>query len=92
MPLSDYPADLMFIGYYIQEQDAGSVFDRSAFSQDLFDMYDVEIVAASARVTRPIALTPAVRATMALIAANAQGGIVEQAHAAVAAYVTFRGV
>jgi hypothetical protein len=90
--MSDYPDDLILIGYFVQNQDPGTIADRDQFSQDLFDMFDAEIVAAAAGVAPPINLTPDVRAMMALLAAHSPGGTVAQAHHAVAAYVAFRGV
>jgi hypothetical protein len=89
---SDYPPELILIGYYIQNQDPGTTAQRSQFSQDLFDMFNGEIVTAAGGVAPPIGLTPQLRASLAMMAAHAPGGISQQAQTAVAAYVAFRGV
>ena len=33
MPISDYPSKVILVGYFIQEQEAGSVEERADFSR-----------------------------------------------------------
>ncbi len=92
MAVSDYPLDLILIGYFVQEQDAGTSTKRAAFGQSLYDLYDDTIVASGSAVNPPVSLDARTRATIALMAAHAPGHPQQQAQSAVAAYVTFRGV
>ncbi len=64
---SDYTPELILIGYYIQNQDPGTTAKRLQFSQDLFDMFDDEVGTAAAPVAPPIALTPQLRASLAMM-------------------------
>jgi hypothetical protein len=91
--MSDYPDALIVIGYFVQNQDVGTSATRRQFSNDLFGLYNARIIQFSNGVQPPLDLSPSMRATIALMAANSEGGDPdEQAQEAVAQYVSFRGV
>ena len=92
MPVSDYSSRIVLIGYFIQKGKAGSAAERAQWSQELYDRYDGDIIAACAGVAPPLDPSPEERSIMAVIAAHAVGNSGEQAQEAVAVYVTFRGV
>lgn len=93
MAVSDYPGRTMLLGFYFENQDAGTKAQREQFSQELFDDFDAPIVAACAAVTPPLDPSARVRATIAVIARNAPGGNKGvKARRAVQAYLTFRGL
>ena len=90
---SDYPGRTVLIGFFIENQEAGTRDERLQFSNDLFDAFDAHIVAACAAVAPPIDPTPRIRASIALMAQHAVGSNNKiKAGRAVRAYVMFRGV
>jgi len=92
MPTSDYPGRTMLVGFFFENQSAGTAAQRQQFSQELFDKFDAPIVAACAAATPPLDPSPDVRAAIAVMAQNAPGGNNGvKARRAVAAYLTFRG-
>ena len=89
---SDYPGRTVLIGYFVENQDAGTVQDREQFSDDLFDSFDAHIVEACAEAQPPLDPSPRIRAAIAVMAQNAPGSNKRvKARRAVQAYLTFRG-
>jgi hypothetical protein len=88
---SDYPGRTMLVGYFIENQEAGSDAERQQFSNDLFDAFDAHIVKACAAATPPLDPTPRIRASIALMAQHATGTNKVKAGRAVQAYLEFRG-
>ena len=93
MAVSDYPSKLVLVGFFIQEQKAGSTEQRERFGQEIFDRYDHHILAACAAATPPLDdPSPEARALMAVMATKAKGGTrKKQAENAVEAYLIHRG-
>jgi hypothetical protein len=93
MPVSDYPSKVILVGYFLKEQEAGSVEARGEFSQELFDKFDKHITAACEAAVPPLAdPSPEARALMAVMARHAKGGTNERrAGNAVEAYLIHRG-
>jgi hypothetical protein len=93
MAVSDYPSKLVLVGFFVQEQEAGSTEDRDAFSQEIFDRYDHHIVAACRAAEPPLPDPSAeARALMAIMAEHAKGGTPKRrAENAVEAYLIHRG-
>jgi len=93
MPVSDYPSKIILVGYFIQEQEAGSVDERDEFSQEIFDRYNAHIEAACAAATPPlVAPSPEARALMAVMAEHAKGSTNKRrAENAVEGYLIHRG-
>ena len=93
MAVSDYPSKLVLVGYFLQEQEAGSVEKRDKFSQEIFDRYNDHIKAACAAATPPLVDPSAeARALMALMATGAKGGTNKRrAENAVEGYLIHRG-
>jgi hypothetical protein len=93
MPVSDYPSKVILVGYFIQEQEAGSVEERDEFNQELFDKFDRHIRAACEAAEPPLEdPSPEARALMAVMALHAKGGTNERrAGRAVEAYLIHRG-
>jgi hypothetical protein len=93
MPVSDYPSKVILVGYFIQEQEAGTTEERDEFNQELFDKFDRHIVAACAAAEPPLEDPSAeARALMAVMAQHARGGTNERrAGNAVQAYLIHRG-
>ena len=90
---SDYPGRTVLVGFFIQNQKAGTPSERQQFSNDLFDSFDAHIVKACAAATPPIDPTPRIRASIALMAQHAVGGNNKiRAGRAVQAYLEFRGL
>jgi hypothetical protein len=92
MAVSDYPGRTVLLGFFFENQEAGTAADREQFSQEVFDKFDAHIVAACAAATPPLDPTARIRATIAVMAQNAPGsnnGV--KARRAVQAYLTFRG-
>jgi hypothetical protein len=90
---SDYPGRTVLLGYFIENQDAGTAAKRQQFSDDLFDSFDAHIVKACAAVSPPIDPSPRIRATIAVMAQNAKGANDKiRSVRAVQAYLTFRGL
>jgi hypothetical protein len=89
---SDYPGRTVLVGYFIENQEAGTVAERQQFSNDLFDAFNVHIVNACAAATPPLDPTPRIRASIALMAQHANGANNKiRAGRAVQAYLEFRG-
>jgi hypothetical protein len=62
------------IGFFVQEQKAGDTADREEFSQEIFDRYDADIVAACNAAEPPLPDPSAeARALMAIMAEHAKG-------------------
>jgi len=93
MPASDYPSKVILVGYFIQEQEAGTTEERDEFDQELFDKFDKHIKAACAAAQPPLeGPSPEARALMAVMALHARGGTNERrAGNAVQAYLIHRG-
>ena len=93
MPASDYPSKVILVGYFIQEQEAGTAEERDEFNQELFDKFDKHIKAACAAAQPPLVdPSPEARALMAVMALHARGSTNERrAGNAVAAYLVHRG-
>ena len=90
---SDYPPSIVALGFYIQNQTAGTQPERDAFGEELFDAYDAHIVNAWARIQPAEALSRHARALQAVMALNSAGGSLRaQALAAVRAFQVIRGV
>jgi hypothetical protein len=92
MAVSDYPGRTVLLGFFFENQEAGTAADRAQFSQEIFDKFDAPIVAACAAATPPLDPTARIRATIAVLAQNAPGsnnGV--KARRAVQAYLAFRG-
>ena len=93
MSVTDYPSRIVLVGYFIQEQDAGTIEERQEFSQEIFDRYNAHIIAACAAAEPPL-LDPSAeaRALMAIMAEHAKGGTARRrAGHAVEAYLVHRG-
>ena len=88
---SDYPSKIVLVGFFIQEQEAGTTEERAQFSQEIFDDYDDHIVEACAAATPPLDPSAEARALMAIMALHAPGNKKKQAQNAVAAYLVHRG-
>lgn len=87
---SDYPSKFMILGYFIDNQDAGTGEERATWADDLFDRYDQHIVDAckGTPVEDPSAEARAIMAIMALNAPGSQAA--KKAKNAAAAYVAYR--
>ena len=87
---SDYPSKFIILGYFIDNQVAGSGEERAAWAEDLFERYDQHIVEACKGT--PVEDSSAeARAIMAIMALNAPGSqAAKKAKNAVAAYVAYR--
>jgi len=89
----DYPTDIVGLGYFVQNQQAGSKAELDAFGQELFDAYNQFIVDAWGGITPPLAEpSNGARGVQAVMAHNAAGTNKEQALAAVKAYQIIRGL
>ena len=87
---SDYLAKFVLIGYFQQNQNAGSKLERDRFSEDIFARYDHHIVDAAQQAG--IELSEESRSIMAVLASMAPGGSAKtRAGNAVAAYFEYRG-
>ena len=93
MAQSDYPGRTMLVGFFVERQSAGTLEQRQAYSQELFDKFNHHIVealeAADPAIEDPSAR---VRASIAVMAQNAPGsnnGV--KARRAVKAYLDFKG-
>jgi hypothetical protein len=90
---SDYPGRTVLVGYFIENQEAGTAAKRQQFSNDLFEAFDAHIVKACASATPQIDPTPRIRASIALMAQHAKGSNNKiKSGRAVAAYLEFRGL
>jgi hypothetical protein len=90
---SDYPGRTVLVGYFIENQEAGSAAERQQFSDDLFDAFDAHIVNACGEATPPIQPTARIRASIAVMAQHAPGSSNKiRAVRAVRAYIEFRGL
>jgi hypothetical protein len=93
VPTSDYPSDIVGLGFFVQNQQAGSTSARNAFGQELFDAYNQLIVDAWNQIAPPLAEpSNEARAMQAIMAHNAPGTNREQALAAVGAFQIIRGL
>lgn len=87
---SDYLAKIVLIGYYQQNQTAGSKDERDRFSEDIFTRFDRHIVDAAQQAG--IELSEESRSIMAVLASMAPGASAKtRAGNAVAAYFEYRG-
>jgi hypothetical protein len=92
MALSDYPGRTVLVGFFFENQEAGTSAQRQQFSQEIFDKFDAPIVAACAAATPPLDPSARVRAAIAVMAQNAPGSNNgAKARRAVQAYLIFRG-
>jgi hypothetical protein len=82
----------MLIGYFFENQDAGTTTKRGQFSEELFNRFDAHIVTECASAVPPLDPSPRIRASIAVMAQNAPGATNKvKARRGVAAYLTFRG-
>ena len=89
---SDYPGRTVLIGYFVENQEAGTAADREQFSNDIFDSFDAHIIEACAEADPPLDPSPRIRAAIAVMAQNAPGSNKRiKARRALQAYLTFRG-
>jgi hypothetical protein len=88
---SDYPGRTILLAFFIENQEAGTIAERTQFSNELFDAFDAHIVAACAAATPPLDPTPRIRASIAVMAQHATGSNKTKAGRAVRAYLEFRG-
>ncbi len=90
---SDYPGRTVLVGYFVENQEAGTAAERGQFSEDLFDAFNAHIEKACAAATPPIDPTARIRASIALMAQHATGATEKiKAGRAVQAYIQFRGL
>lgn len=92
MAATDYPGRTILVGFYFENQSAGTAQERDQFSQEIFDKFDAHIRDGLAAATPPVDPSPRIRASIAVMAQNAPGsnsGV--KARRAVEAYLTFRG-
>jgi hypothetical protein len=81
----------MLLGFYAQEQEAGTPEERDRFSQDVFDRFNHHIVEAAAKAG--IELSLEARSIVAVLATMAPGGAPKtKAGQAMKAYIEYRGV
>jgi hypothetical protein len=88
---SDYQAKYILIGFYNENQSAGTSEDRAQWSEDAFTRYDRHIVEACVAA----GLEPSVeaRSIMAVLASMAPGTAPKtQARQAVKTYLEYRGI
>ena len=91
--MNDYPPAIIGLGFFLQNQTAGSSAQRAQFGQELFDAYNQHIVDAWSQIQPPLAEPSAdARAIQAVMAHNAAGTTKEQALAAVQAFQIIRGL
>ena len=89
---SDYPGRTVLIGYFIENEEAGTAAERQQFSNDLFESFNAHIVEACAAATPPLDPSPRIRAAIAVMAQNAPGANSRvKARRSVQAYLAFRG-
>ena len=90
---SDYPGRIILVGYFVENQEAGTPDERKQFSNELFDAFDAHIVNACAAAVPPIDPSPRIRGSIAVMAQNANGANNKiKAGRAVKAYFEFRGL
>jgi hypothetical protein len=88
---ADYLAKYMLIGFFAQNQEAGSKEERDEFRDDIFTRFDHHIVEAATQAG--LELSEESRSIMAVLASMAPGGSPKaRAGNAVRAYVIYRGV
>ena len=88
---SDYLAKFILIGYYQQNQDAGTKKEREEWSEDVFARYNDHIVAAAT--LAGLEVSEESRSIMAVLASMAPGAAPKaKASRAVTAYLMYRGV
>jgi hypothetical protein len=88
---SDYPPKIVLIGFFFQEQNAGTADERQQFSDDIHRRFDRHIVDACTEAGLPHVSEEA-RAIMAVMAQNAPGSASKtKAGKAVKAYLDHRG-
>ena len=88
---SDYLGKYVLIGFYNENQKAGSAAERTQWSDDVFDRYDRHIVDACQKA----GIDPSVeaRSIMAVLATMAPGTAPKtQAGQAAKAYIEYRGL
>ena len=92
MPTTDYPGRTILVGYFVENQDAGTAQKRNQYSQEIFDKFNDAIITACAAAQPPLDPSPRIRAAIAVMAQNAPGGNNGvKARRAVQAYLIFRG-
>ena len=92
MPNSDYPGRTVLVGFFFEEQRAGTAAERAQFSQEIFDKFDALIVEELESANPPVEPSARVRASIAVMAQNAPGSSkAVKARRAVSAYLEFRG-
>lgn len=86
-----YEAKFVLLGYFSQNQTAGTQQDREQFRDDAFNRFDHHIVAAAQQAG--VALSDESRSIIAMMATMAPGTAPKtKAGQAVKAYVEYRGV
>ena len=88
---SDYLAKYVLIGYYNENEEAGTKQERDEFSEDIFTRFDHHIVAAAE--AAGLEVSEESRSIMAVLATMAPGASPKvRAGRAVNAYLLYRGV
>lgn len=88
---SDYLAKIVLIGFYGENQKAGTKEERDEFAEDIFARFDRHIVEAAARAG--LELSEESRSIMAVLATMAPGASPKsRAGEAVKAYLEYRGI
>jgi hypothetical protein len=86
-----YESKFVLIGYFRQNQEAGTAEERDQFSQDVFDRFDHHITAAAQQAG--LVLSDESRSIIAMLATMAPGTAPKtKAGQAVRAYVEYRGL
>ena len=92
MAVSDYGGRTVLVGFFFENQKAGTAQQRERFSDELFEKFDAHILAALAAAMPPAEPSARVRGSIAVMAQNAPGGNNGvKARNAVRAYLEFRG-
>jgi hypothetical protein len=88
---SDYLAKYVLIGYYQENQDAGTNEERAEWSEDVFARYDHHIIEAAEKAGLDVSVES--RSIMAVLATMAPGTAAKtRAGQAVNAYLLYRGL
>ena len=86
-----YESKFVLIGYFSENQEAGSVEERDQFSQDVFDRFDHHITTAAQQAG--LVLSDESRSIIAMLSTMAPGASPKtKAGQAVKAYVEYRGL
>ena len=88
---SDYLSKYVLIGYFNENQEAGTAAERTDWSDDAFDRYDAHIVAAATQAGLDVTVES--RSIMVVLATMSPGQAPKtRAGQAVRAYLEYRGL